>query len=72
MNKKWLVSMAGAAALAFSAGAMAQFYVGAEVGQTDIDGASDDIGLKFLGGYQFHPNVAAEVGFGMMYDKGTH
>jgi hypothetical protein len=70
MTKKWLVSFLGAAALAFSAGAMAQAYVGAEVGQTDIDGADEDIGLKFVGGFKFHPNVAAELGFGMMYDKG--
>ncbi len=76
MNKKWLVSMLGAAALAISSGAMAQqtadtgFYIGAEVGQTDLDGADDDIGFKLLGGYRFHRNVAAEVGYGMLYDKG--
>lgn len=75
MNKKWLVSMLGAAAMTVSAGALAQsattgFYVGAEVGQTDIDGADDnDIGFKLLGGYRFHPNIAAEVGYGMLYDK---
>ena len=76
MNKNWIVSMLGAAALAVSAGAYAQqpattgFYIGAEVGQTDLDGADDDIGFKLLGGYQFHRNIAAELGYGMLYDKG--
>ena len=32
-------------------------------------GADDDIGFKLLGGYRFHPNIAAEVGYGMLYDK---
>lgn len=73
MNKKWLVSMLGAAAMTVSAGALAQsattgFYIGAEVGQTSVDD-EDDIGFKLLGGYRFHPNIAAEVGYGMMYDK---
>ena len=76
MNKKWFASMLGAAAMAVSAGAYAQqpattgFYVGAEVGNTDVDGADDDVGFKFLGGYQFHRNIAAEVGYGLLYDKG--
>ncbi|HEX6156274.1 MAG TPA: outer membrane beta-barrel protein [Burkholderiales bacterium] len=76
MNKKWFASMLGAAAMAVSAGAYAQqpattgFYIGAEVGNTDVDGADDDVGFKFLGGYQFHRNIAAEVGYGLLYDKG--
>lgn len=75
MNKKWFVSMLGAAAMAASAGAYAQqpattgFYIGAEVGNTDVGGADDDIGFKILGGYQFHRNVAAELGYGLLYDK---
>ena len=75
MTKKWFVSMLGAAAMAVSAGAFAQqsatqgFYVGAEVGNTDVGGADDDVGFKILGGYRFHPNIAAEVGYGMLYDK---
>jgi OmpA-OmpF porin, OOP family len=75
MNKKWLVSMLGAAAMTVSAGALAQstattgFYIGVEAGQTDVPGGDDDIGFKLLGGYRFHPNIAAEVGYGMMYDK---
>jgi len=75
MNKKWFVSMLGAAAMAVSAGAYAQqpastgFYIGAEVGNTDVGGADDDIGFKILGGYQFHRNIAAELGYGLMYDK---
>lgn len=76
MTKKWLVSMLGAAALAVSTGAVAQssattgFYLGAEIGNTDVDGADDDIGFKLLGGFRFHPNIAAELGYGMLYDKG--
>jgi len=75
MNKKWMVSMLGAAAMAVSACALAQqpaatgFYIGAEVGNTDVGGADDDIGFKILGGYQFHRNIAAELGYGLMYDK---
>jgi Outer membrane protein beta-barrel domain len=66
--------MLGAAAMTVSAGALAQstttgFYIGAEAGQVSVDGADDDIGFKLLGGYRFHPNIAAEVGYGMLYDK---
>lgn len=73
MTKKWLVSMLGAAAMVVSAGAMAQatvpnFYIGAEIGQTDV-GSEDDTGFKFLGGYQFHRNIAAELGYGLLFDK---
>jgi len=76
MTKKWLVSMLGAAAMAVSGGAFAQasmspvpaFYVGAEVGSADV-GPEDDIGYKILGGYQFHRNFAAELGYGFLFDK---
>ena len=75
MTKKWLVSMLGAAAMAVSAGALAQqsmttvpnFYIGAEIGQAD--NSVDDTGYKFLGGYQFHRNIAAEIAYGMLIDK---
>jgi len=75
MNKKWLIAIFSATAMAFSAGASAQasgasgFYAGAEVGQTDV-GPDDDTGFKVFGGYQFHPNVAAELGYGLLFDKG--
>ena len=75
MNKKWYVSMLGAAAMAVSASAYAQqpattgFYIGAEVGSTDVEHADSDIGFKFLGGYQFNRYVAAELGYGLLYDK---
>jgi hypothetical protein len=64
--------MLGAVAMAVSAGAVAQakvphFYIGAEVGQAD--NSADDTGFKFLGGYQFHKNIAAEVAYGMLIDK---
>jgi OmpA-OmpF porin, OOP family len=77
MTKKWFVSMLFAGALALSASAFAQssatqgFYVGAEVGNTDVGGADDDIGFKILGGYRFHPNIAAELGYGLLYDKAS-
>ncbi|HEU4352521.1 MAG TPA: outer membrane beta-barrel protein [Burkholderiales bacterium] len=76
MTRKWLVSMLGAAAMAVSGGAFAQastspvpsFYIGAEVGQGEA-GDEDDLGYKILGGYQFHRNFAAEVGYGVLLDK---
>ena len=46
-----------------------RFYIGAEIGQGDA-GEEDDIGYKFLGGYQFYRNFAAEVGYGILVDKG--
>jgi len=76
MTKKWLVSMLGAAAMSVSAGALAQqpmatvpnFYAGLDVGQTDV-GSEDDTGFKIFGGYQFHRNIAAELGYGLLFDK---
>jgi OmpA-OmpF porin, OOP family len=75
-KKKWLVSMLGVAAMFVSAGALAQqsmatvpnFYVGLDVGQTDAD-TEDDTGFKIFGGYQFHQNIGAEVGYGLLFDK---
>lgn len=74
MNKKWLVSILGAAAMLFSAGALAQasvpaFYVGLDVGQADF-GDEDDTAFKILGGYRFHSNFAAEIGYAQLLDKG--
>lgn len=73
MTKKWLVAMLGAAAMTVSAGALAQavpgFYIGADVGQADF-GTEDDTAFKILGGYQFHRNFAAEIGYSMLLDKG--
>lgn len=75
MTKKWLVAMLGSAALSASAGALAQqatvpaFYIGAEVGQADV-GSIEDTAFKLIGGYQFHRNIAAEIGYGMLVDKG--
>lgn len=76
MTKKWLVSLLGAATMAVSASAIAQstapvipgIYAGLEVGRSDI-GDEDDIGFKIFGGYQFHRNIAAEIGYGMLFDK---
>jgi|SRR6185503_3075838 OmpA-OmpF porin, OOP family len=74
MTKKWLVAVVGAAAMTISVGALAQstvpnFYIGAEVGRSDA-GDENDTGIKILGGYQFHRNIAAEIGYGMLFDKG--
>jgi OmpA-OmpF porin, OOP family len=77
MGRKWLVSVLGAAAVAVSAGAQAQsamspvvpnIYAGIEVGKSDV-GNEDDIGFKIFGGYQFTRNIAAELGYGMLFDK---
>lgn len=76
MTKKWLVSMLGAVAMTVSAGVLAQqsmatvpsFYAGLDVGQTDV-GPQDDTGFKIFGGYQFHRNIAAELGYGLLFDK---
>jgi OOP family OmpA-OmpF porin len=75
MTKKWLVSVVGAAAMIASAGALAQatvpsFYIGAELGLASVDTRDEDVGVKLLGGYQFHRNIAAEFAYGMLYDKG--
>jgi len=43
-------------------------YIGAEVGQAEA-GDEDDLGYKILGGYQFHRNFAAELGYGILLDK---
>jgi OmpA-OmpF porin, OOP family len=74
MMKQWFVAVLGAAAMTASAGALAQmsvpsWYVGAEVGNADF-GSDDDTAIKLLAGYQFHRNIAAEVAYGMLYDKG--
>ena len=73
MTKKWIVAMLAGAAMTVSAGAWAQqttgFYAGLDVGNADI-GPDDDTGWKIFGGYQFHRNVAAELGISRLYDKG--
>jgi OOP family OmpA-OmpF porin len=70
--------MLGAAAMAVSTGALAQssmsmatvpnFYAGVDVGQTDV-ADEDDIGFRLFGGYQFHRNIAVELGYGLLFDK---
>jgi OOP family OmpA-OmpF porin len=75
MNKKLLVAMMGAGAVALSTGAMAQqgptpgFYVGGEVGTFDIED-EDDTAFKITGGYQINRTFAAEVSYGNFFDKG--
>lgn len=71
MTRKWVVSLLGAAAMGLSAGAYAQvgFYAGLDIGRSDV-GSENDTGFKFFGGYQFHRNIAAELGYGWLYDKG--
>jgi OmpA-OmpF porin, OOP family len=70
---KWLMAFASAAAIIVSTPALSQqlagFYAGAEVGNADF-GSDDDTAIKVLGGYQVTRNVAAEVAYSMLYDKG--
>lgn len=73
-NKKWIAAMLGAAAMAMSAGAMAQqtmqgFYIGGDIGQVDLEGADKDTGFRFVGGYNINRTFAAELGYSMLYDK---
>lgn len=75
MTKKWLASILGAAAMALSTGAFAQmmtpsFYAGVELGSSDFGSETDTL-MKVFGGFQFHPNIAAEIGYGFLYDKGA-
>jgi OmpA-OmpF porin, OOP family len=74
MTKKWLVALFSAAAMAFSAGVLAQgamagAYVGLDVGRAEI-ADEKDTGFRIFGGFQFHRSIAAEVAYGMLVDKG--
>jgi OOP family OmpA-OmpF porin len=63
--------MLGAAAMTVSAAALAQvpgFYAGLDVGRSEV-GSENDTGFKIFGGYQFHKNIAAELGYGLLFDK---
>lgn len=74
IKKVWIAAMLGAAAMTMSAGALAQraaetgWYVGGEVGKFDLED-EDDTAIKFIGGYQINRNFAAELGYGMLFDK---
>lgn len=71
MNKKWVLAMLGAAAVAISGGAAAQtsgWYIGGDVGQVDFD-VEDDTGFRILGGYQINRNFGAELGYSQLFDK---
>ena len=75
MTKKWMTAMLGAAAMALSSGALAQmmtpsFYAGVELGSSEV-GSETDTAMRIFGGFQFHPNIAAELGYGFLYDKGA-
>ncbi|MGH8669669.1 MAG: porin family protein [Burkholderiales bacterium] len=66
-NKKWIVAMLGAAAMAVSAGAMAQqadtgLYLGASIGQADLE-IDKDTAWKIFGGYQLNRTFAVELGY---------
>ncbi len=73
------IAVLGIAAATFGLPAAAQstngFYVGASVGQSKVkDGCSGcddkDTAWRLLGGYQFNPNLAAEVGYSKLGDFG--
>jgi len=74
MTKKWTAAMLGAAAMALSTGAFAQmmpsFYAGAELGSSEV-GSETDTAMRAFVGFQFHPNIAVELGYGFLYDKGA-
>lgn len=73
MIKQWLVAVFGAASIIVAAPVSSQqlagFYAGAELGNADF-GDDDDTAIKVLGGYQVNRNIAAEVAYSMLYDKG--
>lgn len=84
MNSKALVAILGLAVAAFSLPASAQLrapalsgaYVGGSLGQSKFrtdcpSGATcdtSDTAWRLFAGYQFHPNVAAEVGYANLGD----
>lgn len=67
MKKKVLAAMLGAAAMTLSAGAMAQqadtgWYVGASIGQSDLE-IDKDTAWKVSAGYQLNRNLSVELGY---------
>ena len=69
-TKKFVVALLGVLAMVAAPAALAQkgktspWYVGLHVGQSDIKEADDtDTAFRILGGYQFHPNLAAELAY---------
>ena len=78
MSKKWFVAMAAAAAMTVSAGALAQakvpsFYVGIDVGQTDIETVDDtEIGFRALGMFPVAPqfSLLVRLGFASLESDG--
>jgi predicted porin len=74
MNKKWFAAMLGAAAMAVSAGAVAQqantgWYAGASLGNAEA-GSEDDTAWRISGGYRFGGTFAAEAAYVNMGDFG--
>ena len=72
-TKAWLAAVLGAASLTLSSGALAQqstgWYVGADIGNAEINNGPDDTAWRLVGGYQFNRNLAAEVGYSSLLDK---
>lgn len=69
-TKKFVVALLGVLAMVAAPAALAQkgktspWYVGLHVGQSDIDEVNEtDTAFRILGGYQFHPHIAAELAY---------
>ena len=74
MSKKgWIAAVLGAAAMAMSAGALAQrqsetgWYAGFSLGQNDD--FDDQFAWRISGGYQINRNVAVEFGYTSLGEK---
>jgi OmpA-OmpF porin, OOP family len=79
-KKGWIAATLGAAAMAMSAGALAQkqseigWYAGFSLGKSDD--LDDELAWKIHGGYQVNRNVAVEFGYTSLGERspgfGTH
>jgi OOP family OmpA-OmpF porin len=75
MMKKWLAAMLGAAAMAISAGALAQraaetgWYVGGSIGQASLED-EEEMSWRIAAGYRVSRTFGVEVGYANLSDFG--